>query len=115
VKNFNLEAALAGAPVVTRDGREVQELHFFASCDGLYPVRFVVDRQMYSCAKDGSYHNGYDSPHDLFMKSEKKSQVVYPVKQRYGFAWCGIQADSKALADKEGGILCDPVTITWEE
>lgn len=67
---FDLNRALAGVPVRTRDGRKVGELHLFrtlassrhmcAAC-----VYAVVDRRVLAYTQDGRYWFQPDGDHDL--------------------------------------------------
>lgn len=67
MKEFNLERALAGEPVVTRDGREVFQLHLFK--DTYYaPLYGVIGGHVYAFTQDGRYGGKHDTVHDLFMK-----------------------------------------------
>lgn len=71
---FDLEKALAGEPVITRDGREVTQVTLF-ECESRYPVYAVVDGAICSFTKTGSdYDNGQSSQYDLFMKP--KTRVI---------------------------------------
>ncbi len=76
-KPFNLEAALAGEPVETRDGRKVTEIHHFKTHRGGGPVLAVVDGVFQSYRVDGQWGTfpGYN---DLVMAS-KKHQVWHCV------------------------------------
>jgi len=98
MKKFNLEQALAGAKVVTRDGEKVTQLHLFDAPDGEFPLHCVVDGQIRTYTKSGSYFEYADHAQDLLMA---------PVKHT---AWINIYAvgsvamyDSKAHADKAAG------------
>jgi hypothetical protein len=65
---FNLESALSGKPVVTRDGREVKQITRFNADQELWPVAAVVDELVYLFTlqgKAGEEHR--PMPHDLFM------------------------------------------------
>ena len=74
MKPFNLEAALAGAKVVTRDGREVTQLVLFEA-DHSQLLRGVVNRVIVPFYTNGQYNiTGYDF-NDLFMAPTK--QKVY--------------------------------------
>jgi hypothetical protein len=62
---FNLEAALRGEPVVTRDGRSVTGI--IDSKDGsMYPVESVDSYESWT-HRGVMYVNGKDNPGDLFM------------------------------------------------
>ena len=72
MRPFNLEAALAGAPVVTRDGREVTQLVMFDCHDNL-PVAGVLDGIIHLWSIEGK-----SGPYkfDLFMAPTKKTGWV---------------------------------------
>ena len=72
MKPFDLSAALAGAPVCTRDGREVTQLHKF---DGVtYGLVGVIQGQLYTWSVDGVADTG--SCRDLCMAPVKKTGWV---------------------------------------
>jgi len=76
MKPFNLAAALAGKPVVTRDGRKAADIFRRKLIEGPLPYPLLVvlvgdtDAKTYTLA--GSYHN-HPCNLDLFMASEKKT------------------------------------------
>ena len=67
---FDLQKALAGAKVVTRDGQKVTELHHFKTSTGFYVVCAIIagDRRWYT--NNGFYVNGDESMLDLFILEE---------------------------------------------
>jgi len=65
MEKFDLERALAGDPVVTRDGREVTQLTLFKANRAIYPLVGVVNGQLESFRENGKSWS--ESP-DLFMK-----------------------------------------------
>jgi hypothetical protein len=68
---FNLERVLAGEPVVTRDGREVTEIHFFRTCIEDRPIVAVIKGEIFIFKDNGFYFgSGYEHRLDLFMKSK---------------------------------------------
>lgn len=70
MKPFNLEAALRGEKVVTRDGREVTQLVKF---DGEYdhPLAAMVEGSIESYTLGGKYFSdGGEANFDLFMYEE---------------------------------------------
>ena len=69
-KQFNLEEALAGAKVVTRDGDEVTQLHKFDATEK-HPLCGVLDGQIQSWTINGNYWDSGE-PHyrDLFIAVE---------------------------------------------
>lgn len=74
---FDLERALAGDKVITRDGREVTQLVKF-DCENKYPVRGVFLGGVYSWTSEGIYYAGDGAKHDndLFMAPKKLSGFV---------------------------------------
>jgi hypothetical protein len=76
LEKFDLEKALNGAKVVTRDGREVKELTKF---EGLkdYPLAGIVDSQLHTWTTQGliSLHLG-ECRADLFLAVETKRVYV---------------------------------------
>ena len=82
MKPFDLEKALKGAPVVTRDGREVTQLHLF-SLEVSYSLFGVIqDKECgprVECfTKNGEYRLNRKTDTDLFMKTVKKVGYVHP-------------------------------------
>jgi hypothetical protein len=77
MKKFDLEKALAGEAVVTRDGREVTQLTKF-DCDGNYPLCAVVDGKIISFTIDGTYLSKRgECLYDLFMTEPEMWMNVY--------------------------------------
>ena len=75
---FNLEKALNGAKVITRDGREVTQVTYFKdNYDDRAPLACVVDGGIRFFTKDGCYISSDDCNElDLFMASEMMSGFV---------------------------------------
>jgi hypothetical protein len=73
---FSHSAALSGAPVTTRSGKEVKQLTWFESARGWTGV---IDGEIESWHSDGSYYDsGGKSNYDLFM-----SDLHAPAVQKY--------------------------------
>jgi hypothetical protein len=72
MEKFNLEEALAGKPVVTRNGKKVTELHLFKSTTGK-PVIAIVEGLVAGYTILGKDDDARDSIWDLFMAPQKKS------------------------------------------
>lgn len=71
-QKFDLEKALNGAKVVTRNGKEVKQLtHFDASYKYAYHLYGVIGEHIYSWTKTGQYDHFNDHhEHDLFIAVE---------------------------------------------
>jgi hypothetical protein len=75
LEKFDLEKALNGSKVVTRDGKEVKELTKFESLNNGYPLIGVVDGSIRTWTRQGIFndlHEG-ESDADLFIAVEPKS------------------------------------------
>lgn len=74
---FDLEAAKAGAPLVTRDGRAVDDIHHFQKMDCKVSVIFVVGRKYQWVGTDGRefLDKSRESRNDLFMAPKPKRYV----------------------------------------
>jgi hypothetical protein len=77
MKQFNLESALAGKPVITGNGRKVTQLHLF-NTNTEQPLLGIVegDEDIFSWGTNGKYNANKDTSFDLFMATEKKSVWV---------------------------------------
>ena len=74
---FNLERALAGDPVVTRDGRKVTQLvKFETESGGILLGLDVGNDYVDSWLIDGRYRDGGECGADLFMAPKKLSGFV---------------------------------------
>ena len=103
MKAFNLEKALAGEKVVTRDGQEVTQVTLFKGVkDRSESICALVDGRICLFYEDGSYIKMLESWTDLFMAPKQLSGFVN--------VYSGIQNtynvyDTKAKADSLAGSL----------
>jgi len=111
-KPFNLEAALNGAKLVTRDGREVKQFTFF-ECQDEYPCVAVINDTKNGFTKDGRWlDNRSNSVYDLFLAPQTREGWIniYP-----GGATSPIRV-SKEESDRDSNgdrIAC--IRVEWEE
>lgn len=69
MKEFNLELALAGHPVVTKDGNEVTHLSLQEFLGDDYPLTgYIVPTSTTSWAKSGKYYPGVVNDPTIFSK-----------------------------------------------
>ena len=68
MKPFNLQEALAGKPVVTKDGRKVTEIYHFNTAETTHPVYACIDKHVYIFREEGTFYDNYPSHLDLFME-----------------------------------------------
>jgi hypothetical protein len=79
MKPFNLKEALAGKPVVTRDGRPVKIAGYNHEAESHNKILGWVDRTFISWYESGIYDECIDNTHknDLFMApTERKEWIV---------------------------------------
>lgn len=79
MKPFNLEAAKAGKPVCTRDGRKARIICFDAKRKDGKNIMALIPSKEYPGFEDlvaypnnGNYHGGHENDGDLMMLPEKK-------------------------------------------
>ena len=87
MKPFDLEKALAGAKVVTRDGREVTQLTKF-DVRGDFPLTGIIQNQRESFKLNGKYSDHIESHYDLFMAPQKQSIWVNVYSSEKGKLFC---------------------------
>jgi hypothetical protein len=76
MKPFDLVRALAGEPVVTRNGKKVDELHYFETARGEHPLIVGFDGQLWGYTVKGTRTYPSESPYDLFMAPKKRTVWV---------------------------------------
>ena len=118
LKEFDLEAAKAGKPVCTRDGRKARIICFDAkrkdekSIIALVPSKdFLGFEDLIAYTNNGNYHGGHENDGDLMMLPEKKEGWVNVYSNRLGGPY-----ESKEYALKLKMEDCiDTVKINWSE
>lgn len=118
---FNLEAAKAGKPVCTRDGRKARIICFDA--EGEHPIIALVtdgvQESPYNYSKEGYYHTeGIETMVDLMMASEKKTGWINIMDNEDPHVYCAYiyptQREAVAdVMDVKGYIAT--IQIEWEE
>jgi hypothetical protein len=105
-EKFDLEKALNGAKVVTRDGREVRQLTKFEGVTTeSYSLVGVLGRYMCSWADDGRFNDVFAEQHgkDLFLAVEPQRQWVNlykDAKGNFGMGkWCHSLEEAKYSID----------------
>ena len=87
MKPFNLELAMKGEPVVTREGKKILEIHCFEKVLGQYRLVGVNENgDLLSWTITGSYNNTEKGhKNDLFMAT-KTQKVWIAVNTTEGYA-----------------------------
>lgn len=75
MKPFNLERALAGDPVVTRDNRTVKDIHYFKDAINSRQLVGVVDGKLHAFETNGKCFgsNSLYSNDDVFMATKTRT------------------------------------------
>lgn len=130
LKPFSLEAAKAGKPVCTRNGRKAR-IVLFDLKDKNYPIAAAVldsdgDESIRTYTSEGIYDKDEISGLDLMMLPEKREgwMNVYKRKNEYicenecsvstGIAVYKSKGEAKRNIDKNR-IYVNTIKITWEE
>jgi hypothetical protein len=104
LEKFDLEKAINGAKVVTRDGKEVKQLTYFdLSDDHKYHLYGVVGKSIRCWTITGQYEpsdDNYDL--DLFLAVEPQRIWVNVFKNKYGNLYVGFLT----YVSKEIAIQC---------
>jgi hypothetical protein len=97
---FNLERALAGDPIVTRDGRKVLQIAYFpiAAKDNQIVALIEHNEYLSHYHRDGSYYSE-KSAEDLFMAQKTKTYWVNIYKHENNKIHCGEVYSSKERAE----------------
>jgi hypothetical protein len=88
LEKFDLEKALNGAKVVTRDGKEVKELKKFEGLQ-IHILVGLIDGDVHCWNEDGRPHNDYSGVYDLFIAVETKRVYVNVLQYANGDLWVG--------------------------
>lgn len=133
LKPFDLEAAKAGKPVCTRDGRKARIICFDAKRKDGENIMALIPSKEYPGFEDlvaypnnGNYHGEHENDGDLMMLPEKKEgwvNIYNRNRPRTSSENCYIMTGVSVFETKEGAIsyidkdkeYIDTVKIEWEE
>jgi len=75
MRPFDLAKALAGEPVITREGKQVTDIHHFKTVRREGNVIAVIDGDWFTFSPDGAYNKLHgNSNMDLFMAPVKRQE-----------------------------------------
>ena len=80
-KPFDLQAAIAGKPIVRRDGTPVKFVTYHEGVTDGYPVVVIVNGTLNSYMADGSAYDDGEDDLDLVMVTEKKKVWINTYKE----------------------------------
>lgn len=118
LKPFDLEAAKAGKPVCTRDGRKARIICFDAKCDKPI-VALIYDynkETVLQYLENGRFFVDQIDKYDLMMLPQKKEGWVNIYKDFEDTVCCIYSTEKEALEEKETEEdYITTVKIEWEE
>lgn len=98
---FDLEKALSGAKVVTRDGRLITDWHYFKNTNETYPIYFVHKDTIETCMIDGTFNHNSKSSLDLLLEIECKSFYMNVYEGEAGGIFGGHIYSTKESCEKQ--------------
>lgn len=106
MKPFNLDLALKGHPVVTRNGKNVTELHLFKHENLKYPLTACVGGELNQYSTQGEFINNSYHDEDLFM-SETNVDRYFNVyfNEKINHMW--INTEHKTWQDAQDAVSDD--------
>lgn len=118
LKPFDLEAAKAGKPVCTRDGRKARIICFDAKCNKSI-VALIYDcnkETVFQYLESGRFFVDQIDKYDLMMLPQKKEGWVNIYKDFEDTVCCIYSTEKEALEEKETEEdYITTVKIEWEE
>lgn len=118
LKKFDLEAAKAGKPVCTRDGRKVRIICFDAECNKPI-VALIYDcnkETVFQYLKSGRFFVDQIDKYDLMMLPRKKEGWLNIYKDFEDTVCCVYPTEKEALEDGETEKdYITTIKIEWEE
>lgn len=100
LKPFNLDAALQGAEVVTREGQKVTEIVWLKTLSYPHNLFAVIDGHLHAFNKQGRSYADIDHDNDLFMKPQQVTKWVNIYCSSGGFRTGIYTFDSEEQAKK---------------
>lgn len=102
MEKFNLERALAGEPVCTRDGKDVTQLARFDIKQGKQCLIGVLDYELERWTIEGNYFlNKTEAQADLFMKPKENVIWVNVYKNSFNALLIGVAHETEEEAKKQ--------------
>ena len=120
---FDLEKALVGEKVITREGIEVKNLTLFEGC-GIYSLAGILEESLISWTSEGIYSKGDINENDLFMAPKepvKKEGWKAIINEKNGLVYENsiiFESKQEALdffSNRENQKLIGLKKIEWEE
>jgi hypothetical protein len=115
---FNFAKAIAGHPLITRDGRKVEEFHFFekVNVDLDICIYVVIGGEIRAYRKNGKWLEFEDSALDLFLSTIKVKQWIniYKTLKNYVCVFGTYDTKEDALINKDNDCI-GTIEIEFED
>lgn len=112
MKPFDFNAAKAGAPLITRSGKEATQFTVFDAMNTPYPCAAVINGMVYTFTVTGKkLHSEVEQADDLFM-APKKRTVWVTLFDDGDAAW--IDEDVQ-LAKGSGRVIASAIPVEIED
>jgi hypothetical protein len=107
MEKFNLERALAGEPVITREGKEVTQLTYFKEAREQYNLVGLMEGVVCTWNEKGTSILGHETSSDLFMKPKENAIWVNVYKNSFGKILLGSnwETEEEAIRFKDDDSL----------
>ena len=123
LKPFDLEAAKAGKPVCTRDGRKARIICFDAKRKDGKNIMALIPSKEYPGFEDlvaypnnGNYHGGHENDGDLMMLPQKKEWWINLCKNNHGDTLAvGVFPNREEAVSNCPPSYLSTIKIEWEE
>jgi hypothetical protein len=111
MKPFNMSEALAGKPLVTRDGTEVIAFHYAEGAETIYScVAFLRNRGWTAYTDCGRRYDNSETVQDLFMAPAKRT-VYVNIFQNGHADWFSNEKEARAGLNARALKIAVPVTF----
>ena len=117
LEKFDLQKALDGAELETRDERKVSEWHYFKEDKGDFPIQAIINGRRIAYTIDGNFGKEGEHPNDLFIKPKVKECWVNVFINKDGALGVGSYHSSKEKAIRcrlNGNTYIKTIRITDE-
>jgi hypothetical protein len=104
MKPFNLQDALSGKPVQTRDGRKAECITYFEKAQADCKIVLIVNGTMLTYYEDGSYMGNNEHNLDLFMAEQEQEPRCVVIKGLHVYD-CDNEQHANEVAKEMNGIV----------
>ena len=105
MKPFNLQDALSGKPVQTRDGRKVTQItKFNINPNATYSIAAVIDDCLETFRENGWFKCDSESGFDLFMSEQEQKPRCVVIKGLHVYD-CDNEQHANEVAKEMNGIV----------